>query len=259
MKLKLYSIFLFLFFSIPTYAVDISAYQADVPVTSYSESDLKKALSSALEQVLVHVSASGQVTKNPAVVKAVSNPSLLVQMYHYLPGATDADLKLQVQFYQKAIDQLLQTSAESAASKESSEEDSKAVVEAASAEVYAITMIIIDIKTLNDYTSVLNYLRHVEGVKSVENQQTRGNRILLVLNSTQSAEALNQTIVAQSQLVKTTVQGVLDPAILVYRWVGKASVASVVETAPVDKQVAGVKPESGQAESFPVPQEGAEF
>ncbi len=88
-------------------------YQAEVPVSGQQPAERKRALRTALSQVLVKVSGGRAVTQDPGIARALQTPSQYVQQYRYRTvypdsgdGARPTKL-LWAQFDRDAVNRLL--------------------------------------------------------------------------------------------------------------------------------------------------------
>jgi len=104
---------LFCLLAIPTtFAVTISTlYQGELPVASHSSADWKKAVTPALEQVLIKVSGNPKIAQIDAIKRGMSKAADMVQSYNYvLPDANTGQkvLTMQVRFSPKLVNDLLQ-------------------------------------------------------------------------------------------------------------------------------------------------------
>src|SRR6185503_17532325 len=145
----------------------------------YSPADWQKAIAPALQQVLVRVSGDPNIARNAIIRKAVAKPNSLVQSYNYVTNVGQKTLMLQVRFSPKAINNLLQnidqrglatnsdiSTATSPTSTSSATTGTLSKVSYSPQQAVAsqsVNMVISGIKDLQDYTAVLDYLRHLEG------------------------------------------------------------------------------------------------
>lgn len=296
---RFYLLLFFLCFLFPAYgAVDTALYQGEVPVASYLPADWQKAVVVALQQVLAKVSNNPNITQNPTAKEAIAKPNAFVQSYNYVAASAEKHLMLQVRFSPKAIDRVLQNSNQSNIS-ENTAASTMAVTSTLTTSTpstftpdtvsQSTNIVVSGVYNLQDYTAVIDYLRHIEGVVEVNSKQTQGSRILLVLKMHKTTDELEQAIALDNKLIKSnsTVSGVL-----MYRWVTTGSVttpsaiksaknepilvstpnskqsavqtssavAPIVEGVPVPLGTDAVSPsDSGQAQSFAVPDSGATF
>jgi len=237
-------------------AVDALLYQGQVPVASYSPEDWQKALVPALQQVLVKVSGNPNIAQVAAVRKAMAKPSPMVQTFAYIDQADSTGKKalmLQVRFSPKAIDNLLQNAPVTPAIKNTSIAASSATTPALMATQAttpsSINMVISGVRGLQDYTALLDYVRHLEGVLEVNSKQTQGNRVLLVVKINSAMADLAKVIESGNKLVKEPMAGTANPAALLlsYRWVADATAG------PADAGMPAVEPLVKAATVQPLP------
>lgn len=102
-----------------SWAVPVATlYQGEVPVASHSASDWQKALSPALQQVLIKVSGNASVKQNPVITKALSRAEGFVQSYNYADASSGKSMTLQVRFTPKLINELLTQAGQTILSKD---------------------------------------------------------------------------------------------------------------------------------------------
>ena len=241
-------------------AADLSAYQAEMPVTSYSATDWQKTIMPALNQVLVNVSGDKHITQNERIRKAITNPSVLVQSYHYVEHADPKSLAVQIQFSPKAVDKIIQKSGhltvDSSKAVPSEENDKETVlagknvvpqknIQTSSADIseatQSINLVVAGIMQLQDYTELVDYLRHIVGVNDVNSQQTKGDRVLLILKINISQSTLVQILDHDGKLVKAPIPNANNPAVaslLSYRWANNQLLAT--PTNPINPTDAGL-------------------
>lgn len=216
-------------FLLPIYgAVDSSLYQGEVPVASYLPADRQKAVIAALQQVLTNVTGNSNIMQDPAVRQVTAKPNTSVQSYNYVASVGEKPLMLQVHFSPKVIDRLLQnTHQPNAATTNTPVTTNLPSTSLASSEqdttLQSVNMVVSGVANLQNYTAVLDYLRHLDGVADVNSKQTKGDRILLVLKISKTADDLEQTIAHEQKLIQgSNVNG----SVLMYRWVGGPSVVA---------------------------------
>lgn len=115
MKTRIISILL-VFFPLIAVAVAVpNLYQGEVAVASYSSSDWQKAIVPAFSQVLVKVSGNPNITQVAVIRPLLSRAGSFVQSYNYVSsdaGNGKTALMLQARFSPKAINALLQQTAQ---------------------------------------------------------------------------------------------------------------------------------------------------
>ncbi len=235
----------------PAIAVNSSAYQAEVPVASYSATDWQKATIPALNQVLVKLSGDNRITQKENIRKAIINPSVFVQSYHYIEHTNPKSLAVQIQFSPKAVDKLIQKAGDSTITlpaSASSEQVEKRVSDeknmalqqhiqasepSASPVFQSVNLVVSGMLQLQDYTAMVDYLRHIVGVIDVNSQQTKGDRVLLVLKISIPQSTFVQILDHDGKLVKAPIQNTNNPAIaalLSYRWLSDHPAESLANT-----------------------------
>jgi hypothetical protein len=190
-------------------------FQAEIIVKDRTTEVLQEALQLALEQVLVKTSGDPQVADIGTVHDHLAEAQNYVDRYEYLPDPNDPShqkLILQVKFSPKSVRQLLQHTV--AAQDVSSEEGF-------SIHVYGI-------KGLNDFSEVVNYVRALSSVTSVEASTVDSDDVILTVKSGAGLEALKKAIVSTTDHRLTPIETDKKSAdsastMLTYRWVSLAS------------------------------------
>jgi hypothetical protein len=256
---KIFWLFLFLFGFLASAEAAVAAtlYQAEVPVASYSPEDFQKALGPALKQTLVKVTGNSNIAQDPTVRKALSKANGMVQTFNYVTGEGQKSLMLQVHFSSQAIDDLLKNANPTTHATTSAAADKTTAAQTTTADIQSINMVVSGVKGLPDFTALLAYLRQLAGVVDVNNKQTRGDRVLLVLKLNQGMDALAELISHDNKLIKESANGGANPAakVLRYRWVATPA-ALATAPAPVEQPAAApiaASPSLTQAQPMTTP------
>lgn len=186
-------------------------FQTDIIVKDRSNEVLQKALQLALEQVLVKASGDPEVAGQAAVHDQLGSAQNYVERYEYLQDPNDPShqkLILHVKFSPKSVREILgqKNSAQEVVSDE------------------GWTVHVYGIKGLNDFSDVVDYVRGLSSVVSVEASTVDSDDVILTVKSTAGIEALKKVIAAANdhrlQPYKSE-KNAQDPSatLLTYRWV----------------------------------------
>ncbi len=186
-------------------------FQTDIIVKDRSNEVLQKALQLALEQVLVKASGDPEVAGQVTVHDQLGSAQNYVERYEYLQDPNDAShqkLILHVKFSPKSVREILG--------------QKNSVQEGASDEGW--TVHVYGIKGLNDFSDVVDYVRGLSSVVSVEASTVDSDDVILTVKSTAGIEALKKAITAANdhrlqpyESDKKSQDS--SSAMLTYRWV----------------------------------------
>ncbi len=201
--------------------VTLDDFQTDVVVKDRSNEVLKEALQLALQQVLVKASGDPEVAGQATVHDHLSSAQNYVERYEYLPDPNDPShqkLILHVKFSPKSVRELL---GQKNTPQEISSEDGWTI------HVYGIN-------GLNDFSDVVNYVRALSSVISVEASTVDSDDVILTVKSTAGIEALKKAIAAANDhrlqpFVADKKAQEVTPAMLTYRWVASSIVDKEME------------------------------
>jgi hypothetical protein len=214
---------------------DDAWYQTEVPVTGYTQEAWEKALAPALQKVLARMTTHPHMTEIAAIRTALSKPSTTVQTFTYRTHpnpAGQSTLFLQIHFSPAAVDHLLRTIDQSPTPEENTETLQATANPPPSAEPamenaatqpltpQVVHLVVSGIENLTDYTALMEYLRHMQGVKEVNGKQTQGDRIVLRVTLQGDITRLSQQIEAGDKLEREPIAD--TTALLSYRWVTQA-------------------------------------
>jgi hypothetical protein len=177
--------------------IDQSQYQGTVAVTSQSPNDLQQAMPQALTQVLVKLSGNPDIAQSGKIKNQLKQATNMVQSYSYLttPDPTNphqTNLMLQVQFYQQAVDQLLQ---QAGATNVQTQGNNAAE---------QLTLHISNVGGLDDYANVLKYLRSLPAVNQVDASDINPNAVIVTLSVNGGIDALNKALATGTALQADT-------------------------------------------------------
>lgn len=186
-------------------------FQTDIIVKDRSNEVLQKALQLALEQVLVKASGDPEVAGQATVHDQLGSAQNFVERYEYLQDPNDPShqkLILHVKFSPKSVREILG--------------QKNSVQEGASDEGW--TVHVYGIKGLNDFSDVVDYVRGLSSVVSVEASTVDSDDVILTVKSTAGIEALKKAIAAANDHRLQSYESDKksqdsSSAMLTYRWV----------------------------------------
>lgn len=186
-------------------------FQTDVIVKDRSNEVLKEALQLALEQVLVKASGDPEVAGQASVHDQLTDAQNFVDRYEYLQDPNDPNhqkLILHVKFSPKSVRELLG--------------QKNAVQEVTSEDGW--TLHIYGVQALNDFSDVVNYVRALSSVVSVEASTVDSDDVILTVKSTAGIEALKKAIAAANDHRLQPVEADkksqdASSNVLTYRWI----------------------------------------
>lgn len=189
-------------------------FQTDVVVKDRSNEVLQEALQVALEQVLVKASGDPEVAGQATVHDQLTSAQNFVERYEYLSDPNDSShqkLILHVKFSSKSVREILDQ-------KNTVQDEDIASEDGWTIHVYGIN-------GLNDFSDVVDYVRALSSVISVEASTVDADDVILTVKSTAGIDALKKAIAAasdhrlQSYVADKKNQEDEVSASLTYRWV----------------------------------------
>ncbi len=187
-----------------------SLYQTQVNITDRSNQALQKALPEALEQVLVKVTDDPAIMSEEKVREHLVDVQKYVERYEYLPEIGEdgqEKLVLSVKFSSSSINQLLK----------------KNIPPEPVVNSDPISLHIYGINGLNDFSEVVNYVRALPSVTSVEASTVDANDVILTVKINGGVEKLTQGIEEakdhrlKSRMAESLSSGEKDE-MLTYHW-----------------------------------------
>lgn len=139
---------------------------ATVPVADYSPAALEKALPHALSQVLTQMSGNPGIASIPAIQSALPKANQWMQSYSYQTASQDnlkSGVFVQVTFDQAAMTRLLKQAHQSVSNGDVSLETGAPANNKSS----QVSLTLVGINSLSDYSSAIKTLQHLPDVAAV--------------------------------------------------------------------------------------------
>lgn len=160
---------------------DVDLYQVQLSVKNRSSEVLQAALPQALEQVLMKITGDPKIGSATTVHDHLAEAQNYVERYEYLPGQSeDGQQKfvLVVKFSSKSLDELLEKNTPTKGTADSG----------------PVSLHIYGINGLNDFSEVVNYVRALSSVTSVEATTVDSDDVILTVKTTGGTEKLIKAI-----------------------------------------------------------------
>jgi hypothetical protein len=204
-------------------AGDSSLYLGQVAVAGQTPDDWQRAVTPAFKQVLIRVSNNPKIDQNPVIRAALPKAGNYVQSYNYVSNDTGKATSIQIRFSQKAVDRLLQqlnpvTAVDVAPVPKVEKNPTLAAVPAPQVahKLEVIQLQINGIHGLDDYASLLEYLRKLNTVAAVNTKQMNENNVVLSLDVKSTRDELMKEIAASQQLASPMIAN----NSINYQWMG---------------------------------------
>lgn len=190
------------------------AYQVEIQVKDRSPLVLKGALQEAFTEILIRASGDSELVNEEKIHNYLSKAQDYVERYEYLPDPNDGTqqkLILRVTFSPKMVRALIADSVTDEVTSES-----------------GINLHVYGVNGLNDFSEVVNYVRALPSVTSVEASTVDADDVILTVQSTTGKAALEKMILqaADHRLTPITIDKTSAESEgnqLAYRWVSLVS------------------------------------